>query len=162
MRCPGRWPSLISRQARSIRTAISTWPAQTKYDPNNKDVTQLAEDTNAYWTVLPSANLTLSPQDNINLRFGIAKSMSLPNFSSLSPRGGATIYAPVNGANETATFGGGNTRLNPTTAWNYDLTAEYYTNYGGAYIASLFYKDVQDLYTGTTNLGVTVPGFGDR
>lgn len=131
-------------------------------DPNNTDVTVLAEDTNAYWKVLPAANLTLSPRPNINLRLGIAESMSLAGYNSLSPRGGAVIYAPVNGANEPATFGGGNTRLNPTTAWNYDLTGEYYTSYGGAIIASLFYKNVKDLYTGTTNLGVTVPGFGDR
>ena len=131
-------------------------------DPNNPDVTVLAEDNNAYWQVLPSFNVTLKARPNLNVRLGVAKSMSLPSFSSLSPRGGAVIYAPVNGANETATFGGGNTRLNPTKAWNYDFTVEYYTNYGGAYIASLFYKDVKDLTTGTTTLGVTVPGFGDR
>ena len=131
-------------------------------DPNNKDATVLAEDNNSYWKVLPAANFSLSPLDNVNLRLGIAKSMSLAGYNSLSPKGGAVIYAPVNGSNEPATFSGGNTRLNPTTAWNYDLTGEYYTGYGGAYILSFFYKDVKDLYTSTTTLGTTVPGFGDR
>ena len=132
------------------------------HDPNNTDQTVLAEDNNAYWTVLPSFNLTLKPEDNINVRLGVAKSMSLAGYKSLSPRGGAKIYAPVRGADETATFSGGNTRLNPTVAWNYDLTGEYYTKSGAAYIVSLFYKDVKDLFTGTTSLGVKVPGFGDR
>ena len=121
----------------------------------------LVADHNAYWNVLPSFNLNMMPRDNINLRAAVGKSITLADYNQLAPLGTADIILPVGGT----TVGGnvattGNTHLKPTQAWNYDLTGEYYTSYGGSYIASVFYKDVKDLIVTVTEYGATVPGQG--
>lgn len=127
------------------------------------DRKKLVEDTNNFWTYLPSFNLSASPRKNINLRLAAGKSMTLATYQQLAPIGFADILLPVNGGtivgNNVASSG--NTKLKPTTAWNYDFTAEYYTDYGGAYIASVFYKDVKDLIITKTVLQQTVPGQGN-
>ena len=126
-------------------------------------VTKLVGDSNKYWEYLPSVNLTLSPQPNINVRFAVARSITLPTYFQLAPIGKADIIVPdANGTrlgnNRAAS---GNTKLNPTKATNYDFTTEYYTSYGGSYITSLFYKDVKDLIVTATVSGVTIPGQGN-
>jgi iron complex outermembrane recepter protein len=131
-------------------------------DPGHPFAYQLVRDGNSYWESLPSFNLNLMPRDNMNVRVGIGKSMTLPSYGLLAPVGTADIILPAQGG---TTVGGnvatvGNAKLKPTLAWNYDLTGEYYTNYGGAYIASLFYKDVKDLIITETLLATTVPGQG--
>ncbi len=128
-------------------------------DPNRQDETVLVEDTNEYWQYLPAVNLTLKPTEKVNLRFGIARTMSLAQYKDLAPRGTVLFFEPVNGADEPSQYNGGNTRLDPTMAWNYDFTTEYYTDYGGSYIVSLFYKDVQDLIINTTQYNASVPGY---
>jgi TonB-dependent receptor len=131
-------------------------------DPTMPDQTNLVRDTNSYWKVLPTANITIKPTHNINLRFAAAKTISLPDLSSLSPTGTATVILPdASGGAQPSFFSGGNTQLRPTQAWNFDFTAEYYLRNGGALIGSLFYKDVKNLVQGVTTLG-TVPGQGDR
>lgn len=124
---------------------------------------QLVTDTNEYWTVLPSVNLSLMPLEQLAVRLGASRSMTLPTYQQLAPIGKADIMLPdangnILGPNIAAT---GNTKLKPTKAWNYDFTTEYYTGYGGSYVASLFYKDVKDLIINTTLSGVTVPGQGN-
>ena len=113
--------------------------------------------TNRYWKLLPSANFTFKPTDDINVRFAAARTLSPADYRELSPLGGATVYND-NSVNQFNEFRGGNPLLKPTTAWNYDATFEYYTNYGGAFIASFFYKDVKNLTVTDTLQGVTIPG----
>lgn len=124
---------------------------------------KLVEDSNRYWTYLPSFNFSLFPTNASALRFSVAKTMTLPTYFQLAPIGKADIVMPdANGVrlgnNIAAT---GNTKLKPTQAINYDVTGEYYTSYGGSYITSLFYKDVKDLIITQTLTGVTVPGQGN-
>jgi TonB-dependent receptor len=44
------------------------------------------------------------------------------------------------------------------TAWNVDITLEWYTQSGGSVVGSLFYKDVKDFIIDDLILGTTVPG----
>lgn len=122
---------------------------------------QLVTDSSARWNYLPSVNLTISPEPNINLRLGFSKTVSFADYVSLAPSGTATLILPTpQGSAQPNVATVGNTRLKPTSATNYDITGEYYTRYGGSFVASLFYKDVRDLLTGLTLLGQTIPGQG--
>ena len=120
-------------------------------------------DKTSYWNYLPSANLTLHPSDNMNVRLGVAKVMSRPEYEALAPRNTVTFIDPTDPlrdptANPTAS--GGNTRLKPLTAWTFDATVEYYTPNKGAIYASAFYKKVKNFVLNQPQLGVTLPGFG--
>lgn len=127
--------------------------------PGTTSTTALVRDNADYWEFLPSANLTLRPATNINLRFSAARTISLAGYDALAPKGTATITVPdANGNRQPSLFNGGNTQLKPTSALNYDITAEYYTPNGGAFVASLFYKDVKNLVTNSTVNGSAVPG----
>ena len=130
------------------------------HDPDRADQTTIFTDEAERWHYLPAFNLTVMPSKQVNLRAGVARTISLPSLGALAPSGNFTLYTALNGANQPPTFSGGNIRLKPTQAWNYDLTAEYYTNYGGAVIVSGFYKDVTDLVTGVSAANQTVPGGG--
>lgn len=122
----------------------------------------LVDAKNAYWKYLPSLNTSFKPWDNTALRFSAAKVMHLPNYFDLAPVGKVSIVLPTTSGvrlgNNIANIH--NPNLKPTEAINYDITGEYYTDYGGAYIASVFYKDVKNLIVSTTQQNVTVPGYG--
>jgi outer membrane receptor protein involved in Fe transport len=120
------------------------------------------QDNHSYWEYLPSLNLNLHPVSNINLRFGVARSITLPEYIDTAPSGILTIidsnsrnYNPQLRPNF-GTFG--STQLEPIAAWNYDLTFEYYTPFQGSVIASAFLKDISNFILQTTVNGVTVPG----
>jgi TonB-dependent receptor len=121
-------------------------------------------DENKYWEWLPSANLTLHPRERVNLRFAVARTMSRPEFDQLAPRNILSVPNPADPrTNPTirGTGSAGNTQLRPQTAWNYDITAEYYPG-DAAYVLSLFYKDVKDFIFYDTVFGVSLPGQGNQ
>lgn len=115
----------------------------------------ISNDSYSYWKYLPSINLTLSPWKNTNLRFGAAKTISLPDYGTLTA--GYQITAYDNGglgyANGLSKSGLSNIHLNPTQALNYDVTLERYFDYGGAVIASVFYKKITDFINSVSVVG---------
>jgi len=113
--------------------------------------------SNDYWEFLPSANLGLDLDDDLTLRFAAAKVMSRPNPSDLVPREAAN---PVTNIGDIPSGQRGNTELDPTVSYIFDATLEYYNDNEGAYIASLFYKDVNDFIFPITTRE-TLPGQGD-
>ncbi len=125
--------------------------------PGTVDTLRLVTDTNEYWRYLPSINLLIQPRQNVNLRLSYNKSLSLPVSSALIPSGSGIIHSvDATGLILPNTFGGGNTRLKPTTSDNFDATVEYYTGHI-ALVASGFYKRLHDLVSSITTNG-TVPG----
>jgi TonB-dependent receptor len=130
--------------------------------PVDRSITSLLEASNNYWRVLPSFNITVSPGRNINLRYGVSKTISLASYNALAPRGTVTIVEKApNGTQQPNYADSGNIFLKPTESVNYDLTGEYYTRNGGSYVISLFYKDVSNLLTNRTVLQQPLPGQGD-
>ena len=125
-------------------------------------------DTNEYWQFLPSLNINLRPSEKSAIRLGIARSLTLPEYNDLAPLGSVTIFnrnVPSTDPNriydpardrDSATFG--NTQLNPITAWNYDLTFEYYTPYGGSVVVSGFYKDISNFILVSRRQNQPLPG----
>ncbi|TWX66860.1 TonB-dependent receptor [Colwellia demingiae] len=113
--------------------------------------------SNDYWEFLPSANLGLDLDDDLTLRLAAARVMSRPNPSDLVPREAAN---PIYNVGDIPSGQRGNAELEPTISYIFDATLEYYNDMEGAYIASVFYKDVNDFVFPITTKE-TLPGQGD-
>lgn len=121
------------------------------------------EEKNSYWEYLPSVNLIFNPLDNLAIRIGGSKTISLASPKDLAPLGTINIILPTSsGIAQPSVANTNNPFLKPTSANNYDVTAEYYTSYGGAYIGSVFHKDVSDLIEQVVQPNSTIPGQGSR
>jgi outer membrane receptor protein involved in Fe transport len=116
-------------------------------------VTTAATAQNDYWTYLPSANVSLFLRPDVTLRSAWPGPWRGRSSSGLAPIAAITKADPTQplynpSLADTARIG--NANLKPQTSWNYDATVEYYPGNGGAYYASLYYKDVKDfVFTGT-------------
>ena len=120
-----------------------------------------------YTLALPSANLNYwAVPDKVQLRFGLAETMSRPNLSYLAP---TSTNNAING--EPQLYYNGTAGLKPIKAKQADFSAEWYYRPHSALTAAAFYKRItDDIYTGTqanVNLGTvqyaggppgTVPG----
>ncbi len=111
--------------------------------------------TDEYWEVLPAFNINFNLIENINLRFSASKVMTRPKLTDIAPKNDLKLYNneyafetdPEGYAefeHRVSTGKAGNVELKPYTAIQYDTTLEIYTENGGAYYASVFYKDVSD------------------
>lgn len=103
---------------------------------------------------LPSFNSTIKFRDNIQLRLGVARTMTQPSLSELRNSVGTNSLTVARIFNEgaaalndpTLNFQGsaGNPNLRPYTSWNFDASFEWYFDEFGAFTAAAFYKDVKD------------------
>ncbi len=87
-----------------------------------------------YWNILPSANLTFKPSDDVVVRVGAAKVMSRQGYAAL-----AGAFS-LDDTNFKGTYGG-NPDLKPYLAWQYNLGVEYY--YAPQALVSLGLFDMQ-------------------
>ena len=113
--------------------------------------------SNDYWELLPSGNLSLDLEEDLTLRLGAAKVMSRPNPSDLVPREAAN---QPSSPGDIPSGQRGNATLDPTISYIFDATLEYYNDFEGAYVMSVFYKDVNDFIFPITTRE-TLPGQGD-
>jgi TonB-dependent receptor len=113
--------------------------------------------SNDYWEFLPSANLSLDLDEDLTLRLAAAKVMSRANPSDLVPREAAN---PITNIGDIPSGQRGNAELDPTVSYIFDATLEYYNDIEGAYVASVFYKSVNDFIFPITTRE-TLPGQGD-
>jgi TonB-dependent receptor len=96
----------------------------------------LTQFENNYDFLAPSLNVKFDLSENQLMRVGIFRSLVRPGFQESNA--GAIVDTEDN------QIEGGNPELDPTTAWNYDLTYEYYTGTDTFFGAGLFYKSLQD------------------
>lgn len=89
-----------------------------------------------FTTILPSFHLNYEPTEGFKIRAAVTKGLARPNYTNLVP-----IDVVDNSDFEISR---GNTDLDPTTTWNYDLTAEKFTRFLGHFSAGVFYKDFRD------------------
>ncbi|MBB3062520.1 TonB-dependent receptor [Microbulbifer rhizosphaerae] len=148
---------------RVVKTEMSTegntiYPtAITDLDGNQgfyREAQPLAVD-NSYTNVLPSLNLKMELNDELQLRFAAARAMSRPAFGDLQayqvlsadlPEGTELADGPsLEDFILTADLFD-NPKLDPTLADQYDLSLEwYFDDAGGMAHINLFYKDITDL-----------------
>lgn len=115
--------------------------------------------TNSYDNWLPSLNLRMKTNDQLQFRFAVAKAMSRPDFNQLQVQttlnaqhmqttmrnaAGATTAVRFDGTSLTGRSDG-NPLLKPTTSTNVDLTAEWYFAKAGSLTFSAFNKDLKDI-----------------
>lgn len=106
--------------------------------PVSVDVTQ------KYNKTLPSLNLNFDLNDEWLMRFSAAKVMSRPSLPDLRPGISFSTDAP--------TASGGNPRLKPYEAMQYDISAEYYFSDSGYASVTGFYKDISTFITGQSQI----------
>lgn len=95
----------------------------------------------SYRDYLPQMNLNFALTDSDQLRFAAAKVMSRPPIDRLASNTSYTIdedTGQVNGSSSNSPF------LKPFYATQYDISYEkYFTETDGAFVAALFYKDIE-------------------
>lgn len=104
-----------------------------------------------YTDTLPSINLNFQLTENDQLRFAAAKVMGRPPVYQL--RGGAGSWADT--ANDGVSprynvWSKGNPNLDPFRADQIDISYEHYFDDGGAFVAGVFYKDIESLIESIT------------
>jgi TonB-dependent receptor len=90
--------------------------------------------TNSYTEILPSVNFNVEIFEDLLLRTAFSKALSRPSLPDLRP--GITI------STDAPTAKGGNPLLNPYTAYQYDLSLEWYFDQSSYVSASVFLKDI--------------------
>ena len=117
-------------------------------EDENESLKPTGDYKNDYTNVLPSFLAKYKINDDGNMRASITKTLSRPKYSAL------IANKSFNLADQEATIGDPN--ISPTTAWNFDISADYYFKSIGQMSLGFFYKDVNNVnietlgyYTGT-------------
>ncbi|MXO88213.1 TonB-dependent receptor [Altererythrobacter aestuarii] len=105
-----------------------------------------------YW--LPSFNVRFEVTPELLLRFAASKVITRPDNSYL--RNFLTLGLDQSG---NLTANAGNPSIRPASAWQFDLTAEWYFDTVGSLTGNLFYKNVKDFFfQDVTNRSITNNG----
>lgn len=97
-----------------------------------------------YGDWLPSANVAIFPTDKLIFRGAVAKVITRPGLSQLSPSGS------IDGRNYTVTFG--NPKLDPYRATAYDLSGEWYFAPQSIFSVALFEKKIKSFPVTTSTV----------
>ena len=106
-------------------------------EDENESLNPTGEYKNNYTNLLPSFLLKYKMSEDGNIRASVTKSLSRPKYSAL------VANKSFNIADLEATIGDPN--IKPTTAWNFDLSADYYFKSVGLVSLGLFYKDIKNV-----------------
>jgi TonB-dependent receptor len=91
---------------------------------------------NNYINLLPSLLLKWNVNDDYKVRSSFTKTLSRPKYSALVPS------VNIKRSDNEITIG--NSDLNPTVAYNFDLSTDYYFRSIGLVSAGIFYKKIDD------------------
>ncbi|MGB0621346.1 MAG: TonB-dependent receptor [Myxococcota bacterium] len=92
----------------------------------------------SYVNWLPSASMVIAPQEDVQIRLGVAKILRRPSFNQLAP----TFEFPLN-AGQGVRIGDPN--LRPTTAVQMDVGLEWYFMKGSVISVGYFFKDLDEV-----------------
>jgi len=123
--------------------------------PNIASFSARQDVDNSYDNILPSLNLRLKASDQLQFRAAFASALSRPDFTQLqaytslsqgasTTNNTATQTLTVNSVTRDGTASG-NPRLLPTTAKQFDVTAEWYFAPAGSVTLALFDKRLKDI-----------------
>lgn len=110
---------------------------------------------NSYTDFLPSLNLVLEANDQMQFRAGIAKVMARPSLGNLTPGGSLDTFS-----GEPYTFSIGNPELDPYRATAFDLSAEWYFAEESLLAVSIFYKDIESYFLTPASTEVAFSSLG--
>lgn len=103
-----------------------------------------------YTNVFPDIDLRYAPSDRLVFHAGFSTAIGRPGFQQLSAARSIDLADQLVVA--------GNPNLKPTTARNFDASAEFYMGHGGVLSAAFFYKDFSNYIISTVQRNVTYPG----
>lgn len=142
---------------RYVSTKQSSRGASGNKKVNGQIITSPTHIEHSFNHVLPSLNLSLKLDDDQNLRFGVAKTISRARMDDMN----ASIEVNYNESKPDDrgnywSVSGGNTKLEPKEAVGYDLTYENYFSPEGYFSVAYFYKDLSNwIFTDTFKQDMT-------
>jgi iron complex outermembrane receptor protein len=89
--------------------------------------------------VLPSANVVIHLEDDLQLKLGYGKGLTRPDFGLLNP---AVVVSTTAGTGNL-----GNPNLRPLTADSFDATLEYYFRPGSSVVVGVFDKEIKGFFS---------------
>ena len=108
-----------------------------------------------YIDVLPNVSMRLRPNSETQIRLGITKTRTRPDFGQLNPALNISQFTGTPSPNAADAYGSaGNPDLKPLTSTNYDITWEYYPSSNTSATVAVFYHDIFGFinnYTTRTN-----------
>jgi TonB-dependent receptor len=113
--------------------------AQLQQFANGSTVANVAKSSYDY--LLPSLNVKLGISEDLLLRFAASKVLSRADNGLI--RNFLTVSLDSSGA---LTADAGNPGIKPATAWQFDVTAEWYFARVGSLSFNLFYKTIEDFF----------------
>lgn len=91
---------------------------------------------NDYTNLFPSLHVLYEPSDDIIIRSALWTSMARPSYRQLNPAARVDL--------DELTISRGDTNLDPTYSYNFDLSVDYYLGDAGRLSFGIFYKDMKD------------------
>lgn len=106
------------------------------YDADEDLTTKTDRKTNSYVNFLPSLLLKWNVNEDFKVRGSFTQTLSRPKYSALVPS------VNIKRSDNEITIG--NSELQPTTSYNFDLSADYYFKSIGLVSAGVFYKKIDN------------------
>lgn len=106
------------------------------YDMDEDELSATGESSESYTNFLPSILAKWEVNKNMNVRASFTNTLSRPRYSHLVPRANVSM--------EDNEISLGNAELDPSLAYNFDLSTDYYFKDLGMISAGVFYKRIND------------------
>jgi iron complex outermembrane receptor protein len=126
---------------------------------NIDSVSRIDDVRNSYTDLLPSVHIRWEPNDNVVVRGSLSSAIVRPNFDEASATRLITTREVAAGVYN-RTFSGGNPRLDPLTADQFDLSVAWYPSETTFLYAGFFYKRIDDFYIQGQLVGTDVARIG--
>jgi len=160
-----KWDGNVGVRFGRTKTTSQAWDAKItsitengafNYTATYADPTPIRED-NDYSFFLPSLNFIWHFTDDLQLRFGAAKTMARPSVEQLAP---TSTTASVSWGEFTQVYGG-NVDLKPYEAKQADLSLEWYFAENSIFNLATFYKRIENQITTSwePQQDIGVPGY---
>ena len=127
-----------------VSRALATSPGD---DPDTISITQVGDpivntETNSFWNVLPSANLSLELTPDLLLRFAAYRAIARPDPEAMSAALGVDNQTAASTVGQ-AISAAGNPALEPLQSWNGDVSLEWYAADTTSLSLAAYYKSLQ-------------------
>ncbi len=100
--------------------------------------------TTKYGEFLPHLHLKFEPNDWMDARLSVAKTLARPDYNYIAPR----TLININSNRITS----GNPSLKHMVSINYDFSLSFYKSKFGLFTAGIFYKDIKDVFFPMNNI----------
>ena len=127
-----------------VSRALATAPGD---EPDELDITQVGDpiinvETNSFWNVLPSANLSLELNPDLLLRLAAYRAIARPDPEAMSAALGVDNRSDATSIGQ-AISAAGNPALEPLQSWNGDVSLEWYAASTTSVSFAAYYKSLQ-------------------